>query len=283
MTIKGKLNCSCCGNDKDVKDFYSSNSPFHKSTQKMHVCKECFVDYIKDDINKLKDALRMIDKPFLLDLYKSSVEEAERLNRNAFRVYMKNVVMRQYSSYTWENSDFEGHIKSEHIDVDDLEEVEEIQLEESLNTLRQRWGKFEKEDYIFLENFYREYENNYATDTPVQINLYKNIAKVQLQAEKELANGNTKNYKDLMDLSSKLHNDGNIKPIQNTGNNEDRGLSTYGLWIKEVEREEPCEYFKDKPLYEDYDRFKKYWEKWFIRPFKNIFNVSKDFNVRDDD
>ncbi len=283
MTTINKIKCSCCNKEKDVKDFYSSNSHFHSATKRMHVCKGCYLKYIGDDVNKLKEALRMIDKPFILSLYQSSIEEAEKTKRNLIGVYMKNVVMNQYKEFTWEDSEFEGHKKSETLINSDFDEVDEYSLlDGDLTSLRKKWGKFEKEDYIFLENFYLDYENNYSTDTPAQINLYKNIAKVQLQAEKKLSEGNTKEYKDLMELSSKLHNDANIKPIQNTGANDDRGLSTYGLWIKEIEKEEPCEYFKDKPTYEDYDGFKKYWEKWFIRPFKNIFNISKDFDVGDD-
>ena len=99
----------------------------------------------------------------------------------------------------------------------------------------------------------------------------------------QLATGNIKAFKDLMELSSKLHNDGNIKPIQSTGANDDKGLSTYGLWIKTIEQDEPCEHFETKPLYEDYDKFKRYIDNWFVRPFKNIFNISNDFNVKDDD
>lgn len=272
-----KFICFNCGKEKKSGDFYYSNSPFHKYTGKTHVCKECFLKYVGEDFNKLKTALRMIDKPFLNNLLESSIEEAEKNNKNVIGMYMKNVSMIQYKNYTWEDSDN---------DLNKVPIINRINEKESSNLgeLVKKWGgNYTEDEYEFLENFFSEYENSYATDTPVQINLYKNIAKVQLQAEKELSSNNIKVYKDLMELSSKLHNDGNIKPIQSTGANDDRGLSTYGLWIKTIEQDEPCEFFKNKPLYEDYDKLRKYWEKWFIRPFKNIFNISKDFNVKDDD
>jgi len=79
-----------------------------------------------------------------------------------------------------------------------------------------------------------------------------------------------------METSSKLHNDGNIKPIQSTGANDDKGLSTYGLWIKMIENDEPCEVFDKKPLFEDFDHINEYFQKWIVRPFKKIFGLDRD-------
>jgi hypothetical protein len=276
-TTSEKITCSCCGKDKDsTKDFYTSFSHFHSHTGRMHVCKQCVQDSVKEnDAESFMDMLRKFDKPFITHLYESAIQN------NAFvGEYFKLVNAKDFRHMTWNDSDFEGHKNSKVITQNSS--PSNIVKYEDYSSLRKKWGVFEDNEYEYLENFYGEYENSYATDTPVQINLYKNIAKVHLQAEKELANGQTKNFKDLMELSSKLHNDGNIKPIQSSGANDDKGLSTYGLWIKIVEQDEPCEYFENKPIYEDYDKFKKYIDKWFVRPFKNIFNISKDFDVKDD-
>lgn len=281
MAKKEKIVCSSCGLSKEpTRDYYSSTSPFHKHTGRLHVCKDCFWNYIEDDVEKFKNGLRMIDKPYLSELFKSSIEEAERQGRHALKIYMKNVMMPQYRGFTWADSEFaQNDVEFQIKENKDTE----VSLSIDLSHLEKKWGKYNDKDLEYLENFYIEYSHSYATDTPVQINLYRNLAKVHLQAEKELSEGNIKAFKDLMELSSKLHNDGNIKPIQSTGANDDKGLSTYGLWIKTIEMDEPCEHFEDKPIYEDYDKFKKYIDQWFVRPFKNIFNISKDFNVKDDD
>lgn len=270
------ITCSACGSDKDTSNFYTSFSPFHQHTGRLHVCKQCLQDSVKEnDIESFKNMCRNFDKPFVVHLYESAIQ-----NNAYVGEYFKLINAKDFRHQTWNDSDFEGHKNSKSIEV--KSHSVEVKYED-YSSLRKKWGVFEDNDYEYLENFYGEYENSYATDTPVQINLYRNIAKVHLQAEKELANGQTKNFKDLMELSSKLHNDGNIKPIQSTGANDDKGLSTYGLWIKTIENDEPCEHFENKPIYEDYDQFKKYIDKWFVRPFKNIFNISKDFDVRDDD
>lgn len=273
---KDRFTCTSCGNNKHItRDFYTSYSPFHKATGRLHVCKKCINDsVIANDIKSFMNMLRRLDIPFIIRLYESAIQ-----NNAYIGEYFKLVNTKDFRDLTWDDSDFEKHKNSNTID-NIIKNNNEVTYED-FSTLRKKWGQFEDNDYEYLENFYGEYKNSYATDTPVQVNLYKNIAKVHLQAEKELSNGQTKAFKDLMELSSKLHNDGNIKPIQSTGAHDDKGLSTYGLWIKTIEQDEPCEYFEDKPTYEDYDEYRKYWEKWFIRPFKNIFNISKDFDVRD--
>ena len=271
-----KLTCTCCGKQQLQTQFYLSESPFHLSTGKLSVCKKCLVDEFKKSGSKmvsLQHVLRMIDRPFIYDLWISSLNEAKKkATGNVLGIYMKNIGMKDYKSKNWSDSEFSV---KETVSVD--EDIETSSVNED-----KIWGNgYSGQDLDYLINFYRSYSENYATDTPVQINLYRNIAKVHLQADKELANGNVKQYKDLLELSSKLHNDGNIKPIQSTGANDDKGLSAYGLWIKSVEQTEPCEAFENKKEYEDFDQFNKYIQKWFVRPFKNIFNISKDFDVKD--
>lgn len=269
--------CSKCQLSKRLKaDFYIASSDLVNSDGRLGICKQCLEDIVKyDDPYSVANIMRMIDRPFLKQPYEDSKESAK-----PFGEYMRRLGMPQNRWLNYSDSLFED------VEVYLPENKEaETELDKlSTDELKGKWGIYKDgNDYLFLEKFYNEYHGNYATDTPVQKNLYKNIAKVQLQAEKELANGNVKAFKDLMDLSSKLHNDGNIKPIQSTGANDDKGLSTYGLWIQEIEKEEPCEYFKEKHIYEDADSFQKYIDKWFVRPMKNIFNITRDFDIKDDD
>jgi hypothetical protein len=289
MTTKNTLThktCSKCNISKTLKEnYYLAANDTINSDSKLCICKACLTDLVNmDDVDTLVNVMRSIDRPFLKSTYDSSLTK-----KNSFGEYMRMLGTPQNREKNYLDSEFAKGLekfsnKKELAAFNSGVELDaEGYTEKGLAGLKKKWGKHEVEDYVFLEEFYKEYSHSYNTDAPAQINLYKNIAKVHLQAEKELSKGNIKTYKDLMDLSSKLHTDGNIKPIQNTGANEDRGLSSYGLWVKEIEKEEPCEHFEDKPLYEDYDSFNKYWDKWFVRPLKNIFNVTHDFDVRDDD
>lgn len=280
-----KKKCSKCRVEKDItREYYLASSDIISSDNRITICKECLSSIVDmDDPDTLIRAMRSIDRPFLKETYEGSLSKL-----NSFGEYMRMLATRQNRDKNYLNSEFSSdnsvysNKKQQQEFEDGVEANKDGFTQEGLVALRKKWGKFTNEDYEFLEEFYKEYSYSYSTDAPAQVVLYKSIAKIHLQAEKELYEGNIKAYKDLMDLSSKLHNDGKIKAIQNTGADDDKGLSTYGLWIKEIEKEEPCEFFDDQDEYEDYDSFKIYWEKWFIRPFKNIFNVSNDFDVRDD-
>lgn len=276
--------CSKCKEEKILVDFYLASNDAINSDGRLCICKICLektMDFT--DVESLISAMRMVDRPFIRNDYEASLSA-----RNPFGEYMRRMGMPQNKNRTYLDSEFDKTLAKHSNKKKKDEYLESVELskrgisEDNLSTLRKKWGDFEEGDYMFLEEFYRDYERTYSTDTPAQVNLYRNIAKTHLQADKELSSGNIKAYKDLMELSSKMHTDGNIKPIQNTGGNEDRGVSTYGLWIKEIEKEEPCEFFENRELYDDYDSIKKYWKNWFVRPFKNIFNISKDFDVGDD-
>ncbi|MCL1696271.1 MULTISPECIES: hypothetical protein [unclassified Lysinibacillus] len=293
MSTDKEITCCCCGNIRKIEEFYSSSSYFMKNKGRVHTCKKCLWEYVipddkvSYDINKVKEVLLSINRPYMKDIWNAA--ENESLSRDTksdiFKLYMKNLGMKDFRDLTWDDSDFDNKVKKEasEQEVRLLDEEDYIYSPEEIKKMKRVWGNnFAEQDFIFLENFYGEYENNFPTDTPAQINIYRNLAKIHLQAEKELEKGNIKSYKDLMDLSSKMHNDGNIKPIQSSGMNDDKGVSTYGMWIKTIENDEPCEYFENKKTYEDYDYFRRYIEKWFVRPFKNIFNISKDFDVKDD-
>src|SRR5690606_39853724 len=85
-----------------------------------------------------------------------------------------------------------------------------------------------------------------------------------------IAKGNTRSYKDLMKTISDLMNDGNIKPIQNIGNQESKS-STFGEWIKRIEEEEPIP--EPDEVFKDVDGIQKYIGKWFVGHMKRIFGL----------
>ena len=70
--------------NKLIRNFYKSENKLH-SDGYMPICKQCLkescYDEAKDDVDieKLKSLLRQIDRPFLPDLWASSVREFESL------------------------------------------------------------------------------------------------------------------------------------------------------------------------------------------------------------
>lgn len=282
--MKNKV-CTCCGKNKAISNFYYSSSYVNKYTETVQICKECISNYVvgdnsPDDMIKVKDILRMIDKPFIESSWKKSVEESEKNDKNPFGTYMKNIAMPHNKDKSWKDSQFKEDIVV--VKKEKVPEINDTVTDEQLKEWHRMWGEEELEGYLFMDKFYNEYMTKFPKDSPAQVNTYKSLAKIHWKAEQKLANDEIKEWKELMDVSSKLHNDANIKPVQSKGVGEDKGLHCYGLWIADIEEKRPAEYFEDKKLYKDFDSLEKYFDKWVLRPFKNLFGKQRDFDVGDD-
>ncbi|MEM5592758.1 hypothetical protein AAHH67_15315 [Niallia circulans] len=101
MSEKVTIRCSCCGKNKSSDNYYASHSYISKYYKKLPICKECIWDYVVTEdndyeIDKMKDILQMIDKPFISSLLEASVNEASKGNKNVFKIYMKNLGLSQY-------------------------------------------------------------------------------------------------------------------------------------------------------------------------------------------
>jgi hypothetical protein len=275
---KDKLICTSCGNEKDInREFYSSNSPFHKHTGKLHVCKQCFWNFIGEDIEKLKLSLRMIDKPFIVELLRSSRTEAEENGKNVIKLYMKNVGMPQYKTFTWDDSDFDSHKKSQTISKPDdettiEENVEQLSSEE-IRHMKSFWGKgYEIEDLIWLQTEYEDWVNRYECDSKGMETLIQEICKQQLDINLRRSNGEKvdQQLKTLQDLLGSS----NLKPVQETGANAVE-QETFGTLIKKFEKDKPIP--EPDPMWRDVDGIGKYIRTFFFGHMAKAIGVENKF------
>lgn len=254
---KVKLTCTSCGKDKDLDHYYSSYSPFHKNTGKLHVCKECYWEFIGDDVNKLKVALRMIDKPFIIDLLRSSHEEAERGNKNAIKLYMKNIGMLQYKGFTWDDSDFDGFQANRNsLNIDNVVS-EPFEID---NEIIKYWGKgYLDLEYEFLEDERIKLMSSFECPDYGMEMIMRDICFINLDIEKVRQERKTNSGTEITKLiktRSDLMNDANMKPIQSTGADASDQV-TFGTLIKKWENERPI----PKPLE---DEMKEYIDTFMV-------------------
>jgi hypothetical protein len=283
MAQNDRIVCSGCGRDRDAKrDYYSSHSPFHKNTGRLHICKHCISDYISDDIDKLREALRMIDKPYITDLLKSSQEEAERTGKSLMGMYFKNLGMRQYRELTWDDSSFEGFnnsksIDSDHSDKNELyheakEEMNQVSKED-LKYLISFWGKgFEIEEYVLLQTEYEDWTNRYECDSKGMETLIQQICLTQLdisnrRSKEEKVDAQLKTLQDLLGSS-------NLKPVQETGANAVEQES-FGTLIKKFERDKPIP--EPDPKWKDVDGIGKYIRTFFFGHMAKAIGAENKF------
>ncbi|MGG3920374.1 hypothetical protein ABEV41_00240 [Geobacillus thermodenitrificans] len=271
MTKKKKIMCTCCGKEKPDSEFYISKSPFHKATGRLHVCKQCMFDHVDEkDINTIKDVLRMVDKPWITELYKSSVEEAQKQNKSVFGMYMKNLGMPQMRDKTWAHSDSQQSIEDE---VGYALNVDENLTEEDIQDLIKFWGRgFNIEDYLWLQNEYEDFVTRYECDSKSMELLIKQICLTELDIEKRRANGEKVDQQ--LKTLQELLGSSNLKPVQETGANAAEN-ATFGTLIKKFENEKPIP--EPAPEWQDVDGIRKYISVWFLGHLCRMLGIKNDY------
>ena len=278
--------CTACGEEKAPNTgFYLSRSKLYKFNDgRMPICKECLSKLFKelqakysDEVKALYHLCMLFDIYFDKDLVaKSSNMEKFSSDDNLLKSYMKNVnSLNQYKFKDSMSSDCivldDSLIKKEKENIEEDNVVEEVSFQVD-NKMKTRWGaSLPVEDYMFLENKYKEFTDVYECRTPAQRLIFEQIAKCLLRGEKALKKDNDVAFEKMNNMVSKLMTDGNIKPIQEASVAED-DTATWGKWINLIEQErpigEPCEQFKDV------DKISSYITKWFTRQMQRVFDLS---------
>lgn len=294
MAKSAKLKCTCCGKEKaPTRDFYLSHSNLYTNNEgRMTICKDCFFDRYHSYVNKYGDEVKALyhlcmnfDIYFNEKLVEAAYGQSNRGNDkdSLVKTYITKVnSMLQYKG----KSSFE----SEHIvlDVNAISEIENKYLNE-INKLKEEkesvvetieitkevkkmWGVgYSEDDYIFLENTYKEFTDVYESRTPAQRLIFKNIAKSLLEGDKALRANNPKIFENMNNVVSKLMADGNIKPIQEASVAED-DTATWGKWVNLIEQERPV----GEPLdqFKDVDKISSYITKWFTKQMQRVFDLN---------
>lgn len=283
---KHKKICTACGEEKAPNaGFYLSRSKLYKFNDgRMPICKECLSKLFKelqakysDEVKALYHLCMLFDIYFDRDLVtKSSNMENFSDEDNLLKSYMKNVnSLNQYKFKDSMSSDCivldDSLINIEKDEVEEDSVIEEVSFQVD-NKMKTRWGaSLPVEDYMFLENKYKEFTDVYECRTPAQRLIFEQIAKCLLRGEKALKKDNDVAFEKMNNMVSKLMTDGNIKPIQEASVAED-DTATWGKWINLIEQErpigEPCEQFKDV------DKISTYITKWFTRQMQRVFDLS---------
>lgn len=271
---KDKMLCTCCGKEKHIgRDFYASFSPFHKAHGKLHICKQCVVDSVKEnDMQSFLNMLRSLDKPFIQNLYESAI------GGNSFiGDYFKLINTKDHRHMTWDDSDFEGHKNSKSIDskkVFDEEEIKDISQDE-YKYLKSFWGKsFELEELLWLQEEYEDFTNRYECDSKGMELLIKQICLTELDIENRRSNDEKvdQQLKTLQDLLGSS----NLKPVQETGANAVEQES-FGTLIKKFEKEKPIP--DPDPIWKDVDGIGKYIRTFFFGHMARAIGAENKFQT----
>lgn len=235
-----QITCASCGELKKSSEFYVSYNPIHQ-TSKIPYCKECLSKMIADDngnvtLEKIKETLRLIDRPFIYSLWRSSLED----KFDTWGCYIKNLQMVQYRNLGWADSKFLPEVDNE-LNYDNLKE-EELQGEKSTfiltNEIKDKWGNgYKLEEYEAFEKKYSLLKNNYSQKTAMHTEALLNYIRYRVKEELATALGDVKEAKEWGSLASSAATAAKINPSQLSKADLSDGLSTFSELSQAVEKE----------------------------------------------
>ncbi|MDR4910638.1 MULTISPECIES: hypothetical protein [Bacillus] len=275
-----KIKCSCCGKEQNANQYYISESPFNSATGKLSVCKSCLQNEFqkdKDNLKNVQNILRMIDRPFVYDLWVSAVNESESKKKSAGNVlgtYMKNIGMKDYKSKTWADSEFDFEEEQEYTTQLLLAKSTEDISKDDIDELMEFWGRgLDVEDYIWLQNEYIDFTNRYECDSKGMELLINEICLTRLDIRKRRENGEKvdQQQKTLQDLLGSS----NLKPVQETGASGVEQES-FGTLIKKYENERPIP--EPEPRWKDPDKIGKYIKVFFLGHLSRMLGLKNQYS-----
>jgi hypothetical protein len=251
--------CQNCGDLKRETEYYVSYNPIHKMGRILY-CKKCIKNMISDDkgniiLDKVKNTLQLMDRPFLYNIWRSSLEEGGEV----MGCYMKNIAMTQYRKLGWKDSKMLPEIEHE-LNYDSVNNEKcEVEITHNFNVTSEmilRWGnKYNSLDYMQLEQFYNQMKIDNKIESAQDETYLKKLAVISLKLDKALEDEDYDKANKLGNLFSKYMGDSQFRAMDKSDASKSGGLRTFAQTYAEIEKDDfipPWEYYRNiKELEQD--------------------------------
>ena len=211
-----KISCAACAELKPPSNYYTSYNAIHQ-TGRIPYCKECLKKMIVLEngnvhIEKLKETLRLIDRPFLYSIWKSSIDEPG----DTFGVYIKNIGMLQYRNLGWADSRFLPELTNEiNYDTSLNSERENKQNFRITDDIFDKWGYgYSNDEYMYFEKKWHKLIDNYGEKTSLHVEGLKTYIRFRVKEEIATAKGDVKDAKDWASLANSAATAAKINVLQ---------------------------------------------------------------------
>lgn len=288
-----KCYCRKCMRFINSNDFYEAvDKGLVDTNGKMSVCKPCIQELynnifretnsIEATIHKLCIVLNVKFTNNAMDATKSHIntlmEGGKKVN-TIFGIYRQKLVATN-KSMDKSISQYEGYEDIGAIFTEKQVDTKVIPIPQELIDF---WGNdVNREDIQFLEKEYTNFKNTHRAESYAEIVLLKEVCFTMLNIKRLRANNDDTQdaVKELQTLMKSLA----VSPNVANSNNANKDGDAFGLWIQEIEKEEPAQWLKTSPIgdaYRDVTNTQEYFEKFIVRPLKNFILSSKDFNLNE--
>lgn len=232
ITCQGKCKRTIVFNN----NFYQSKSPFFTDGY-VPICKKCInemADY--NDINTIYTIMQSLDIPFFYNRWE---EYKKKTPNNPLGNYIRqaNSGLNEFDGAGYKDSIFikNNNDKKESYTFKDVERDLLDDFKPTKDMLI-RWGmNYKPEQYIKLENFYRDMKAKNNIETPQEEDYLKKLGVISMKMDEELEKGNYSQAKSLGDLFSKYMADSKFRAMDKTDADKTGGIRTFSAIYAEVE------------------------------------------------
>lgn len=282
--------CWQCGEDKLV-NFFKHFSQHYRKTKYHPTCKKCMIKEYKKYYSRYNDhkyciflMCRKFNYPFKTNLVDGALSQFESPTKSKSKTEVP------WGTYLGK---IPAYANNKKLTLNEFEDAEtEYNTEtpisnfEVTDDIKYKWGNnFDVVDYEFLNKRYLEYCRNVDTTIRAMESLVEDICHTELliRRKREERTTDTKIMKDMNDILQKLLTAAGLDSKSKREMDSSEALETYGLRIKEIEENQPCEIFEQRDLFKDFDGILHLVKKYILRPLKNLVLGTKDFNISQDD
>lgn len=290
---KKKYMCTCCGKKFTTQknNFSKSASPLYQANDGyLNICNSCRDNYyyrLVDLYNgNQAHAIRHFCQQFDIIFHEDALTASRQISSDRSRVShyqaKKNLgqTARVGSTYI-DGMKYDYQNKLDNV----IESREQAKSEESTITASavDRWGVgFTELDYKLMDDHYKMLKRQNPNCDANQEIFIKSLCSLSMLQTKALKSGDSKEYTSLVEQYAKTFKQAGLKTIQETDKNAD---DCWGIFMEQISQYTPEEYYKDKKLYEDFDGIGKMFERFVLRPLKNLMCKTNErdpeFNVED--
>ncbi|MGL4655716.1 MAG: hypothetical protein ACRCWM_07525 [Sarcina sp.] len=261
-----KVSCISCGESKySTRDFYKSSSKLYTLNGRLPYCKSCvqnrydelLTDYNGESSDAFRHMLLNFDVFYDDELYNKCTIE---FGTSFIGEYFRQV-----------NGTKERKNKTSRSNTLQSNGTKDVMLEDGVisQALMLEWGRGRDfQDYVVLENRYKELIKQFPSETSEEKYIIKDICKLELDIEECRRNGKPDKIATLENVKSKKMHDLDAIPSERKLSAKDDDIKIFGCGVKVYETSNPIPTLS--PKFKDVDYLTSYWGRSIVKPMAKI-------------
>ncbi len=280
-----QIYCRKCMQTKSSLDFFTAVDPLD-SNGYMSICKKCcneLYDIFFVVEGSLEKAILQSCKALNVEYSSRAVtatqqhlskldERSENSSVAIFGIYKSKLLTMNSEKGSYAHT-FEEYPAANEV----ITNTPEQEGDQDYITAKDFWGK--ERPYDEIEYLQREYnaliKGGAPHDTRTATILLQQICLVLLDVKKK--RDLNQSVKHELDTLTSLMQSAAMRPDQKKVADGNDSQHAFGVWLAEIEKKRPAEWFEDQNIYKDVSDIKEQWETHIVRPMKNFWGLDRNF------